>query len=183
MSETGFVDANLKITFVVTSRQDPELFNWLQTHPFKSTSAAVRALLNIGAAAMVAMREAGSVLPSEDMTAKTSSKPQPQPRKRYQSPKTPKASQRQSATTATGQEAAPPTATATESATVSQVQAVASKAQPVPPSKPAFVPVQVFNLDKDSNSQSSSQNDLSDLNDNPDINAALDAFNVFDRRF
>jgi hypothetical protein len=182
MSETGFVDANLKITFVVTSRQDPELFNWLQTHPFKSTSAAVRALLNIGAAAMVAMREAGSVLPSEDMTAKTSSKPQPQPRKRYQSPKTPKASQRQSSA-ATAQEPPLTTANSSEPASVTPVQAAAPKAQSVPPSQPAFVPVQVFNSAQDSNSPSISQNDLGDPNDNPDINAALDAFNVFDRRF
>ena len=58
MSSAGTSDEPLKITFVVSSRQDPELHKWLQQHPFKNTSTAVRALLNIGAAAISALDNA-----------------------------------------------------------------------------------------------------------------------------
>lgn len=63
MTELGESDVPLKITFVVTKKQDPQVHKWLQNHQFKNTSAAVRALLNIGAAAMVAVADANGTDP------------------------------------------------------------------------------------------------------------------------
>jgi len=51
-------DENIKISFQITSRQDPKLLKWLQNHPYKSTSTAIRILLNIGFAAITAIPEA-----------------------------------------------------------------------------------------------------------------------------
>lgn len=67
MSEFGSSFETMKLTFVVNSRKDPELFRWLQNHPFKSMSEAIRALLNIGAAAMTAIPESLNAISNDEL--------------------------------------------------------------------------------------------------------------------
>jgi outer membrane biosynthesis protein TonB len=151
MSELGASDEVLKITFLVSSKQDLDLFNWLQTHPFKSTSAAVRALLNIGAAAMVAMRDS---LPA----SAPESAPQPKKAKVARAKKS----------------VAVP---APKNSQPIQVQ----KPQEESP-KPALSTVQSQPI-KFVQEPSHQANDQEVFMATSDLNAALDAFNAFDKRF
>jgi hypothetical protein len=161
MSDIGLSDEQLKITFVVTAKQDPELYRWLCTHSFKSTSAAIRALLNIGTAAITAL---GESLPASQTT--TAEAP---------TPKLPKVSHRKV------EKAKKPDVVDMKHFSQTQITSASGSSLPSSktndfeaPNKPSFIT---------SNTATLPIGEPIASNDSIQMNAALDAFAAFDKRF